>query len=141
MVLSRGTGRKDYSTDVQSSVIPIIRSYQVNATHLESFTLTAGQTKTIPLSLSFSTGSANHFVFTWNVSVDANVLIRATITSNGLSFGTYFGYGSIDVPIIQGLGLSQISLIVTNYSNVSVNGYYSHNGVQGTETIMPILNP
>lgn len=137
MVVSRGTGRKDYSQDVQASVVPIIRSYQSNATHYEGFTLAASETKSLSLDLSFSAGSANHFIFMWGVSVDANVLIRATMTSNSLNFGTYFGYQRIDVPIEQGLGLSEITVTVQNLSDVALNGYYTHNGVQGTEAIMP----
>lgn len=137
MVTSWGTGRRDYSENVEMSVIPVARSYQLNATAYETFTLTANEQQDIPIDMTFSGNAENHFIFYINVTVDANVLIKVEIWSDGVRFTSEQGYQEVNIYIPQGLGLSDVTLRVQNLGDVSVSGAYSHNGVQGTEKIMP----
>lgn len=146
MVTTWGTGRKDYSSNVEGSVLPVIRSYQVNATAYETFTLAAGETKDVPITMDFSPGAASHFIFHIDVTVDANVLIVAEIHTVAVDVGdvivtTEQGYQQIRIDSPQGLPLSTMTLRITNYGDVAVKGAYSHNGVQGTEKIMPTWAP
>jgi len=137
MVKSWGTGRKDYSNNVEMSVVPVARSYQINATAHKTFTLGPGEEKEIEIPMEFAEGAECHFVFHINVTVDANVLIGVEIWSGGIRFITEQGYQEVNIDIPQGLGFSEITLKIKNYGDIAVNGAYSHNGVQGTEKIMP----
>jgi len=137
MVEEWGTGRRDYSTNVEESVVPIIRSYQINATAYETFTLSPGEQKEIDISMTFEAGAASHFISHIDISVDANVLIYAEIWSGSSPFIFRYGYQCLEIDIPQTLGLSSVKLKIKNYGDVSVNGAYSHNGVQGSEKIMP----
>jgi len=141
MVVNWGTGRKDYSSNVEMSVVPTARSYQVNAYASSTFTIAASSTSSITPTMDFSTGASNHFVFNIDVTVDANVLIGADIYSGGLLHLSRQGYQNININIPQGLPTSDLSLIVTNFSDRIISGAYSHNGIQGTEKIMPIPTP
>lgn len=134
-----GTGRKDYSTNVEESVIPIVRSYQVNAHAIEQFELDSGEEKDVEVELPFSPDAKCHFIFHIDISVDANVLIGTEIWSEGVKFISGFGYQAIEIDLPQSWGISEITLKIKNYGGVKVKGAYSHNGVQGTEDIMPIL--
>jgi len=137
LVEAWGTGRKDYSANIEATVVPVARSYQVNAYAYTEFTLDAGEEKEIDIPMTFSEGSKNHFIFYICVTVDANVLIGVQIWSGGLEFISKQGYQKVEIWIPQGLGLSEVTLKVKNYSNISIKGAYSHNGVQGSEKIMP----
>ena len=136
-VPEKGVGRKDYSATVEESVVPIIRSYQVNAIAMEQFSLDPGEEKDIDITMIFSASAANHFIGHIDITVDANVLLSTIILSAGLIFFTEYGYQKVLINIPQTLGLSEVTLRITNYGDVAVNGAYSHNGVQGTEEIMP----
>jgi len=133
-----GTGRRDYSNNVEETVVPIIRSYQATATAYETFTLNPGEEKDIDVTLSFTEDANNHFIAHIDITVDANVLIEAKILSAGYTFISLYGYQKIEFDIPQSLGLSEVTLRVKNHGDVTVNGAYSHSGVQGTEKIMPI---
>ena len=139
MVITWGTGRKDYSANVEMSVVPTARSYQVNAIASSTFSLGGYEIKNIAIPMEFSPGAANHFIFNINVTADANVLIGVDILSEGQEFITEQGYQEVNINIPQGLGLSELTLVATNYSSSSINMAYSHNGVQGAEKIMPIV--
>ena len=136
-VSSWGTGRVDYSQNVEESVVPIIRSYQVNAYAVEEFTLDAGEEEDVVITLPFSEDAESHFIAFINVSVDANVLISVAIRSAGSNFIREFAYQNVEVQLPQTLGLSEVTLRIKNHSDISIRGIYSHNGVQGTEKIMP----
>lgn len=133
-----GTGRRDYSDNVEETVVPIIRSYQSVATAYETFTLNPGEQKDITVDLDFTESSENHFIAHIDVTVDANVLIGIEVISADRTFILLYGYQKIELDIPQSLGLSEVVLRVKNYGDVTVNGAYSHSGVQGTEKITPI---
>jgi hypothetical protein len=136
-----GTGRVDFSDNVESSVIPIIRSYQLNAYASQDFTLAAGATSDYVIPMTFSPDAACHFIAAIEVSVDKNVLIGVSIYTNvSLCFGTEYGYQQVIINYLQLLGLSNATARITNYSDFPVNGSYFHHGVQGTEKIMPIAH-
>lgn len=138
MVEAWGTGRKDYSQNIEESVIPIIRSYQVNAYEYGEFDLDPNEQEDIEVSMDFSEDASCHFIAVLEVTVDANVLISLEILSGAVTFGSRFGYQSIAFYFPPKLGLSEITLRIKNYSDIAVIGLYCYNGVQGTEKIMPI---
>lgn len=137
-VPEKGVGRKDYSVTVEESVVPIIRSYQVNATAMEQFSLDPDEEKDIVITMDFSPSAANHFISRIDITVDANILLTTRVLSGGITFFTEYGYQKVEINIPQTLGLSEVTLRIKNHGDVAVNGAYSHNGVQGTEEIMPV---
>ena len=145
-ISSWGTGRKDYSRNVEESVVPIIRSYQVNAWATEEFTIAAGVTSTLTPTMTFSTGSSSHHISELFVTADANVLLgldAKIVESDGDERSVWqgFGYQNIVVPIDVTWGVSEIRCYITNYSDISIKGAYGHVGVQGTEKIMAVSLP
>jgi len=135
-VESWGTGREDYSESVEQSVVPIIRSYQVNATAYKEFTLAADTESEEEITLDFSTGAKNHFIGSGCISANANVLLSAEIWSRGLQISSMYGYQNIKINFPQTLALSNLTIKVKNHSAISVKCTYYHNGVQGTDDIM-----
>ena len=64
--------------------------------------------------------------------------MRVIIVSRGVYFCTYYGYQNVDLNIPKGLGLSEVNLYVKNYVTNYLDGFYYHEGVQGTEKILPV---
>ena len=50
-VEQRGVGRKDYSSTIEHSVEPIIRSYQEDYSHWDTITVAAGAQETIDVDI------------------------------------------------------------------------------------------
>jgi hypothetical protein len=138
MAANWGTGRRDYSLSVEESTEPVISSWQSNATVLKTFTVAANTQETITIPFTFATGAANHNINKFIISVDANVLIGVELWTSTTSWAllTEFGYQTVEIDTPMTLPLSELILKVYNYSNIAVNGVYSHCGVQGKSSIM-----
>jgi len=135
-VQSWGTGRVDYSQNVEQSVIPIIRSYQVNATAYKEFTLASGEESEETITLTFSEDAKNHFIGEAIITANANVLLSAEMWSRGNQINSTYGYQKIRIYFPQTLALSDLTIKIKNHSAISAKCTYLHNGVQGTEDIM-----
>jgi len=133
-VEAKGRGRADYSRDVQVSSIPQIRSYQKVAKHIEEFSIPANDSTEFSAQFDYA-----HFIFNMFISVDANVLISVDIDSEGVGLLDETGYGKLVMPINASYPVDQITVEVTNHSNIDVSGIYTHIGIKGLEDIEPVI--
>jgi len=133
-VEAKGRGRADYSRDIQISSIPQIRSYQEVAKYIEEFSIPAKDSTEFSAEFDYA-----HFIFNMFISIDANVLISANIDSEGVGLLDETGYGRLVIPINASYPVDQITVEVTNHSNIDVNGAYTHIGIKGLEDIEPVV--
>ena len=122
-VTPTGVGRRDYSQDVQFSVEPTIRSYQLPYTFQEAYILNAGQTRTIDINV-----PAGQVVMLYDMLMccPANVLLSfevQTIDTDGVVNSVFHkaGYQKVDHHLPRGVPVfSAIRLIMTNNSTLNL---------------------
>ena len=122
-VTPTGVGRKDYSQDVQFSVEPTIRSYQLPYTFQEAYILNAGQTRTIDINV--PTGQVV-MLYDMLMCCPANVLLSfevQTIDMDGTVNSVFHksGYQKVDHHLPRGVPVfATIRLIMTNNSTLNL---------------------
>jgi hypothetical protein len=134
-----GVGRKDYSQDVQYSVEPIIRSYQLPYVLDEVYTVGAGQTRTIDVSIPSQQVGNRHYsvvlLYDFLASCLANALIGfqvQAVDADG-TVGSIFnksGYQKVEHHHSRGAPVFRtIRIILTNYHSVALDINVSLHGV------------
>jgi len=125
MVTSWGTGRKDWSKNIELSVVPITRSHQyrsfagqsaVDATAYDFATIDEeGTYGTIGVNVDMSTyigWRTNFYLYSFRVDYDANVMIKAycgwynTVTGEFVRRQVKYGFGSVEFVFPKGFMLS-----------------------------------
>lgn len=125
MVKSWGTGRKDWSQNVELMVVPITRSHQyrsfaglsgVDATAYDFATIDEeGTYGTIAVNVDMSVyigWRTNFYLYSFRVDYDANVLIKAYCGWYNINTGEFvrrqvkYGFGSVEFVFPKGFMLS-----------------------------------
>ena len=124
MVTTWGTGRKDWSQNIELITVPIARSHQIRAfpgligdlTLLPFMTIDDepiyGTIGVAPDSSSFIHAKTNYYVFFSKITFDANVLIKAYYGLVNLNTGEYirkqvkYGYGKVQFNFPKGFVLT-----------------------------------
>jgi hypothetical protein len=135
IVLDWGTGRKDFSRDIEESVLSIPRSHQYRTVNTVDYDLAAFDWLTIELSDLFGPmfyiavidltapvfleSHANFMAYELEVSYDANVLIKAyfgqinidgTLLKTGTEYGVKYGYGKVKFSFPTGFLISKTDI-------------------------------
>lgn len=138
-ISTAGTGRRDYSTNIEYMVEPLIRSYQsVYTLKLDFAGVPSGAALIQQESL-----AANNVImlYNFNISASSNHLFRATIrvvAANGttLLMVHRWAYGSFSQIIPRGFPFANaIRVAVTNYSSDTQDYIFSCSGLETDETI------
>jgi len=130
-----GTGRRDYSDNVELYTNPTLKDWTAVAKSARTFTLLPWEQKEIPIDFSFVEGAHSHFVTNVVVSADANVLLYGEI---GTWYSVY-GYQKICIEMPHALPISSLTLKVRNCSDQTINCIYFHTGSQGYEKVLPVI--
>ncbi len=126
MVISRGTGRKDYSQNVETSVVPIIRSHQQRIFYTLSFSLPSFSY--VDLVVPLTSGGFSMF-YNFFLSASSNELIELSVYyENGLVTDK-MGYQVVDLPFLQGFPFAELTIRVINYGTDISDLYLSAAGL------------
>lgn len=132
-LVARGTGRPDFSSSVEASVVPIIRSWQDPAYSVLTISVPANSSVETEIDLAGKT----HYVHDAYLSTTANILMRLELISEGIVVHDKKDYQSVDTIISAGWPADQLTVRVTNYSDMDLDFDYCHHGLIGAEEITP----
>lgn len=130
-LVARGTGRPDFSSSVEVSVIPIVRSWQDPAYAVLTISVPANSSVETEIDLAGKT----HYIFDAFISTTANVLMRLEFIVEGVIAHDKKGYQSVETIISASLPIDQLTVRVTNYSDFDLDIEYCHHGLVGTKEV------
>ncbi|MFH1486485.1 MAG: hypothetical protein ABIH46_10465 [Chloroflexota bacterium] len=130
-----GVGRKDYSSGIENSVEPTIRSYQTVYSHFEEVTLTAGEDTEFDVAV---TSGYVVMLYDFFASIPKSHLLGLTVKAiQGAVEGFVIqktGYGNIVEHIPKGFPFFEtIRFILHNYGDEDVIALVSCVGIQTDE--------
>ncbi|MDI6860140.1 MAG: hypothetical protein QMC85_06570 [Methanocellales archaeon] len=134
-LVARGTGRPDFSSSVEASVIPIVRSWQDPAYVMLVISVPANSSVETEIDLRGKT----HYIYDVYLSAMANILIRLELISEGIVVHDKKDYQAVDTVISAGWPADQLTVRVTNYSDMDMDFDYCHHGLISTEKITPVV--
>lgn len=138
-ITGEGTGRRDYSANVEYIVEPLIRSYQSSYTLKIDFTDIPSGTPQIQ-DTSLTSGKV-YMLYDFHVSAPTNSLFRCTIRVVSATGTTAliihrWSYGSFSHNIPRGFPISNaLRVAITNYSSETQSYVFSCSGLETDETI------
>jgi len=131
-VQSWGTGRKDYSKNVEYATEAIIRSYQQQYVVVETGTLAAGASTTINTAITTETVV---MLYDFNFSADSNVLISMVVYAISVAGASTYvfqdkNYQNISHCILKGFPFfGTVRSALTNDGDASINYHYTMAGL------------
>jgi len=143
-VESVGTGRTDYSVNIEYAVEPLIRSYEGGYSVKQDFTdIAPGAASTVNITL------PDKVVFIYNLlfSATANSLFRVTVravSTAGVAALIFhrWGYGSFSYTIPRGFPfLGTLRVAITNLGSETRSYIFCASGLETDETIYILGNP
>lgn len=131
-VISRGTGRVDYSQDIAKTVMPDIGGISIDQGKLYfKTTVTVGASTTTTYTLSGVVVSPNHKweIYDIAASGDSNVLMYVQVLrdSDNYSFISKYGYGTATMSIQRGFDIAAgdtIKFVISNFDTVNAHTYF-----------------
>ncbi len=131
-----GIGRKDFSDQIELSVLPSPVSWQVICKDFVMFTIEPNSTYTFE-----RTYEPTHYILEAVVTVDANVFIEVALQTKyneeWLTTLARSGFQKVVLEIPASFPFSDFRVLIRNHSNVTVNGIYYHIGLAGIEKVTP----
>ncbi len=132
-----GVGRKDYSTNVEMSVEPLIRSWQEEYQFYDTFVVPAGSSVTREIDIPTQTVVMMYDVYL-STTLNALLHLLAEFYTSAGTFAPHLaksGYQCVDAHLTKGWGLfRKWRITVTNYAVVDVTCYFSAHGIVTSET-------
>ena len=130
-VISRGTGRMDYSQGITKTVQPDIGGSSIDQGKLYFSTTIIVNASTINILTLGTTVAPNHKWEIYDVSAsgDSNLLMNASIIRNvdGYAFNSRYGYGSIDMRMQKSFDITAgdtVRLLITNFDPANYHVFY-----------------